>query len=100
MGLTDSLFSGNQLMPHSQILLCVVAGLLVGRTPARSPDLSGENLKGYYRKLKLAFVVIAMLAMTTTTILGIAYLRAVKDMGPNIQRGNPHFWNYGRFSAW
>lgn len=100
MGLTDSLFSGNPIMPHSQILLCVVAGWLVGRTPTRSPDLSVKNLKGYYRTLKLAFVVIAMLAMVTTTILGIAYLRAVKDMGPNIQRGNPHFWNYGRFNAW
>lgn len=100
MGLTDSLFSGNPIMPHSQIMLCVVAGWLVGRTPARTPDLSGKNLKGYYRSLKVAFVVIAMLAMMTTTILGSAYLEAVKDMGPNIQRGNPHFWNYGRFNAW
>ncbi len=100
MGLTDSLFSGNQIMPHSQILLCVVAGLLVGRTSARSPDLSIRNLKVYYPALKLAFVVIAMLAMVATTILSTAYLRAVKDMGPNIQRGNPHFWNYGRFNAW
>ncbi len=100
MGLTDSLFSGNQIMPHSQILLCVVAGLVVGRTSARSPDLSIRNLKVYYPALKLAFVVIAMLAMVATTILSTAYLRAVKDMGPNIQRGNPHFWNYGRFNAW
>lgn len=100
MGLTDSLFSGNQIMPHSQILLCVVAGLLVGRTSARSPDLSIRNLKVYYPALKLAFVVIAMLAILATTILSTAYLRAVKDMGPNIQRGNPHFWNYGRFNAW
>ena len=100
MGLTDSLFSGNQIMPHSQILLCVVAGLLVGRTSARSPDLNIRSLKVYYPALKLAFVVIAMLAILATTILSTAYLRAVKDMGPNIQRGNPHFWNYGRFNAW
>lgn len=100
MGLTDSLFSGNQIMPHSQILLCVVAGLLVGRTSARSPDLSIRSLKVYYPALKLAFVVIAMLAILATTILSTAYLRAVKDMGPNIQRGNPHFWNYGRFNSW
>jgi O-antigen ligase len=100
MGLTDSLFSGNQIMPHSQILLCVVAGLLVGRTPVRSPDLSVRSRKAYYPTLKLGFVVIAVLAMLTTTILGTAYLRAVKDMGPYIQRGNPHFWNYGRFNAW
>ena len=100
MGLTDSLFSGNQIMPHSQILLCVVAGLLVGRISARSPDLSIRSLKVYYPTLKLAFVVIAMLAILATTILSTAYLRAVKDMGPNIQRGNPHFWNYGRFNAW
>ena len=100
MGLTDSLFSGNQIMPHSQILLCVVAGLLVGRISARSPDLSIRSLKVYYPTLKLAFVVIAMLAILATTILSTAYLRAVKDMGPNIQRGNPHFWNYGRFNSW
>ncbi len=100
MGLTDSLFSGNQIMPHSQILLCVVAGLLVGRTSARSPDLSIRSLKVYYPALKLTFVVIAMLAILATTILSTAYLRVVKDMGPNIQRGNPHFWNYGRFNSW
>ena len=100
MGLTDSLFSGNPIMPHSQILICVVAGLLVGRNSARSPELGRENPKSYYRTLSVTFVVIAMLAMLTTTILGHTYLRAVKHMGPNIQKGNPHFWHYGRFSAW
>ena len=100
MGLTDSLFSGNQIMPHSQILLCVVAGLLVGRNSASSPDVSLMRLSGHYPMLKLAFVVIAMLAVVTTTMLGTAYLRTVKDVGPNVLRGNPHFWNYGRFNAW
>ncbi len=100
MGLTDSLFSGNQIMPHSQILLCVVAAMLVGRMPVHSPELFARNPRSDYRSLKLAFIGIAMLAILTTTILGMAYLRAVKDMGPNVQKGNPHFWNYGRFSAW
>ena len=87
-------------MPHSQILLCVVAGLLVGRNSASSPDVSLMRLSGHYPMLKLAFVVIAMLAVVTTTMLGTAYLRTVKDVGPNVLRGNPHFWNYGRFNAW
>lgn len=100
MGLTDSLFSGNQIMPHSQILLCVLAGLLVGRNATHSPDVSLKRQNGSYPMLKLTFVVIALLALVTTTILGTAYLRTVKDVGPNVLRGNPHFWNYGRFNAW
>ena len=100
MGLTDSLFSGNPIMPHSQILLCVVAGWLVGRAPVRGPDSQGANLKAGHRTLRLTFVAIAMLSMATTTVVGVAYLRAAKDIGPYVQKGNPHFWHYGRFSAW
>jgi hypothetical protein len=98
MGLVDSLFSGNLVMPHSQILLCVIAGWLVGRTQTTVPG--GEPDAGGRRWQKLALVGVAMLAVCTTTILAIEYVDVVKPMPGNLQPRHPHFWQYGRFADW
>ncbi|MGQ0578691.1 MAG: O-antigen ligase family protein [Betaproteobacteria bacterium] len=97
-GLTDSLFSGNLIMPHSQILLCVISGWLVGRTQVTAP---GKKLDaGGRRAEKLALVGVAMLALCTTTILAIEYVNVVQPMPGNLQLRHPHFWQYGRFADW
>jgi len=97
-GLTDSLFSGNLIMPHSQILLCVISGWLVGRTRATAP---GDEIDaGGRRSERLALVGVAMLAMCTTTILAIEYVDVVQPMPGNLQLRHPHFWQYGRFADW
>lgn len=100
MGLTDAQFSGNLIMPHAQILFCVTAGWLVGRISARRPLLKSENSRSRHGSISLAFALLAILAGITTATIGTQYLSAVKDMRPGVQKGNPHFWNYGRFSAW
>jgi O-antigen ligase len=97
MGLTDSLFSGNLIMPHSQILLYVIAGWLVGRTQATGPVYQGD---GGWRSEKLVLVGVAMLAMCTTTILAFEYVDVVNPMPGNLQLRHPHFWQYGRFADW
>ena len=98
MGLVDSLFSGNLIMPHSQILLCVIAGWLVGRTQATAAQ--NESSPGGWRSEKLALVGIGMLAMCTTAILAFEYVDVVKSMPGNLQLRHPHFWQYGRFVDW
>lgn len=98
MGLVDSLFSGNLIMPHSQILLCVIAGWLLGRTQATAPG--EERDAGGRRSQKLALAGVAMLAMSTTVILAFEYLDVVQPMPGNLQPRNPHFWQYGRFADW
>ncbi len=98
MGLVDSLFSGNLIMPHSQILLCVIAGWLVGRTQATAP--ADERDAGGRRSEKLALVGAAMLAMCTTVVLAFEYVDVVKPMPGNLQPRHPHFWQYGRFADW
>jgi CDP-diglyceride synthetase len=98
MGLVDSLFSGNLIMPHSQILLCVIAGWLLGRTQATAPG--GERDAGGRRAQKLALAGVAMLAMSTTAVLAFEYLDVVQTMPGNLQPRNPHFWQYGRFADW
>ena len=98
MGLTDSLFSGNLIMPHSQILLCVIAAGLVGRTRATAP--AGERGAGGRRSEKLVLVGVAMLATCTTAILAFEYVDVVKPMPGNLQPRHPHFWQYGRFADW
>lgn len=98
MGLTDSLFSGNLIMPHSQFLLCVIAGWLVGRTQATAPG--DERDAGGRRSEKLVLVGVAMLAMCTTAILAFEYVDVVQPMPGNLQLRYPHFWQYGRFADW
>jgi len=97
MGLTDSMFSGNLIMPHSQILLCVIAGWLVGRTQATAP---GGERDASRRSEKLVLVGVAMLAMCTTVVLAFEYVDVVKPMPGNLQPRHPHFWQYGRFADW
>ena len=98
MGLVDSLFSGNLIMPHSQILLCVIAGWLVGRTQPIGPEDARST--GGRRAEKLALVGVAMLAMCTTAILAFEYVDVLKSMPGNLQLRHPHFWQYGRFVDW
>ncbi len=98
MGLVDSLFSGNLIMPHSQFLLCVIAGWLVGRTQATAP--ADERDAGGRRSEKLALVGAAMLAMCTTVVLAFEYVDVVQPMPGNLQPRHPHFWQYGRFADW
>lgn len=97
MGLVDSLFSGNLTMPHSQILLCVIAGWLVGRTQATGPATERD---GGRRAEKLVLVGVVVLAMCTTAILAFEYVDVVKPMPGNLQPRHPHFWQYGRFADW
>ena len=98
MGLTDSLFSGNLIMPHSQMLFGVMAGWIIGRT-VRAP--SGLYVKASgFKTLRFTIVSIAILAVAITTLLGLEYLPLARDIPVWLPTWNPHFWQYGRFSAW
>jgi O-antigen ligase len=98
MGLTDSLFSGNIIMPHSQFLLFLIAGFLVGRSQHEPVSIGDRNRSWRLARLTLAWV--AMLAMCTTAILAFEYVNVVKPMPGNLQPRYPHFWQYGRFADW
>jgi O-antigen ligase len=98
MGLTDSLFSGNLIMPHSQMLFGVLAGWIIGRT-VRAPSGLYEKGSGF-KRLRITIVSIAILAVAITTVLGLEYLPLARDIPVWLLTWNPHFWQYGRFSAW
>jgi O-antigen ligase len=98
MGLADSLFSGNLIMPHSQMLFAVLAGWIIGRT-VRAPSGLYQNASGF-KRLRFTIVSIAILAVAITTILGLEYLPLARDIPVWLLTWNPHFWQYGRFSAW
>ena len=98
MGLVDSIFSGNLVMPHSQVLLCVIAGWLVGRAnPAI--DRPVDSLPRQ-QILRTGLVCVAMLAVLTTIILTVEYLNVIQDMPYPPALRIPSFWQYGRFTAW
>ncbi|HWH49229.1 MAG TPA: O-antigen ligase family protein [Burkholderiales bacterium] len=98
MGLTDSMFSGNLIMSHSQILLFVIAGWLVGQSQ-KKPEVMNERNSGW-RLAGLTLGGVAMLAMCTTAILAFEYVDVVNTMPGNLQPRYPHFWQYGRFAGW
>ena len=98
MGLTDSLVSGNLIMPHSQMLFGVLAGWILGRA-VRAPSGFYEKAAGF-KRLRFALVSIAILAVAITTVLGLEYLPLARDIPIWMPTWNPHFWQYGRFSAW
>jgi len=97
MGLTDSLFSGNLIMPHSQMLFAVLTGWILGRT-VRAP--SGLYKASGFKTLRFAIVSMAVLAVAVTSILGLEYFPLAREIPPWLVTWNPHFWQYGRFSAW
>jgi hypothetical protein len=98
MGLVDSIFSGNLVMPHSQVLLCVIAGWLVGRAdPAINRPVYSLPRQ---QILRTGLVGVAILAALTTTVLTIEYLDVIRDMPYPPALRIPNFWQYGRFTAW
>lgn len=97
-GLTDSLFSGNLIMPHSQVLFFVTAGWIIGRSwtverPFKALDVSA-------RTTRFSIVGIGLAATAITTILAVEYLPLARELPVWLPRWNPHFWQYGRFSNW
>jgi len=97
-GLTDSLFSGNLIMPQSQVLCCVLAGWIAGRSlPARHAWYTAGHV---YRAQRLAIVSAGLFAVAITTILALDYLPLARELPVWLPRWNPHFWQYGRFSNW
>jgi O-antigen ligase len=98
MGLVDALFSGNLIMPHSQVLLCVVAGWLVGKAGAAP---TGSYLApARSRELTLALSGISIIAALITAVLAIEYVSLIRNMPYPPALRIPSFWQYGRFSAW
>ena len=97
MGLVDSLFSGNLVMPHSQVLFCVLAGWIVGRSDTGvRPAVSAIAA----RLRRTGLVGLGILAVLTTTLLAIEYLDVIKDMPYPFEQRAPSFWQYGRFAEW
>jgi hypothetical protein len=94
MGVTDALFSGNLIMPHSQVALCVIAGWLLGRTAgAATPALPVPWVR-------TGLAGVAILAALVTAILMAEYLDVIREMPYPPQLRVPSFWQYGRFTAW
>jgi len=98
MGVTDALFSGNLIMPQSQVLFFVLAGWIVGRGFLVSrPVYTAGTL---YRSQKLVIVSAGLFAAAITTVLALEYLPLARELPVWLPRWNPHFWQYGRVYNW
>lgn len=97
MGLIDSLFSGNLIMPHSQIAFCVIAGWIVGRAP--TPLMFGSQFKGS-RLWAFGLAGTAILAACVIAVLAFIYVDVVSSESVNFSPRRPHFWQHGLFIDW
>ena len=97
VGLVESLFSGGIIMPHAQMMLCIVAGWLLGRR-LTTGDQSAVSEGG--SQMRLALTLSVVVAALVTTLISFEYWSVVRDMPLSAQRWHPHFWQYGRFSGW
>ena len=98
MGLTDSLFSGNLVMPHGGMFFAILAGWIVGRGVAAPVEVMREAVA--WRATRLAIAGTAILAVAISTILALEYLIVVWQIPASMTGWNPHFWQYGHFAAW
>ncbi len=98
MGLTDAMFSGNLIMPHAQMVFCVLTGWILGRNlgtrvlAVSSADASGKG--------QFLLVAVTLTAVGVTSVLAIEYLPLAREIPYQFERWNPHFWQYGHFSDW
>lgn len=99
MGLGDSLFSGNIVMPHSQILLSLLSGWLLARampssaSPAPQPNVSPAAVR-------MALGCSVLLAWAVTMILSLEYWHVTHTLTSWLPDRPPHFWQYGRLDSW
>jgi len=97
-GLVDALFSGNLIMPHSQIAFCVISGWLLGRNS--QSNYSGNGNSTFLRIEKVVVVTVIVFSAFLVAILSNEYLSILRQMPGWLPERYPHFWQYGRFSGW
>lgn len=98
-GLCDSLFSGNIIMPHSQMMLFMIGGWLIGRNQAT--DLVSIELQTLQGKGRTLALVAAVLAAITIQLNGVqsyySYMERTQFSVP--EYAHPRFWNDGHWPA-
>jgi len=98
-GLCDSLFSGNIIMPHSQMLLFIIGGWLIGRNQAT--DLISIELQPLQSKGRTLVLVAVVLAAITIQLNGVqsyySYMKRAQFSVP--EYAHPRFWNDGHWPA-
>jgi len=98
-GLCDSLLSGNIIMPHSQMMLFMIGGWLIGRNQATdliSVELQPLQSKG--RTLVLVAVVLAAITIQLNDVQSYySYMKRTQFSVP--EYAHPRFWNDGHWPA-
>ena len=97
-GLVDALFSGNLIMPHAQIALCVISGWLLGRERQLSYDRTGNTM--FLRVEKIVVICAVVISAILVAKLSAEYLNVLRAMPGWLPERYPHFWQYGRFTGW
>ncbi|MDD2802334.1 MAG: O-antigen ligase family protein [Methylococcales bacterium] len=96
-GLCDSLLSGNIIMPHSQMMLFMIGGWLIGRNQAT--DLISIELQPLQSKGRTLVLVVVVLAAITIQLNGVqsyySYMKRTQFSAP--EYAHPRFWNDGHW---
>jgi len=98
-GLCDSLLSGNIIMPHSQMMLFMIGGWLIGRNQAT--DLISIELQPLQSRGRTLLLVAVVLTAITIQLNGVqsyySYMKRTQFSVP--EYAHPRFWNDGHWPA-
>jgi O-antigen ligase len=94
-GLSDSLLSGNIIMPHSQMMLFMIGGWLIGRN--QSLFLTNSNLPTANKHWQNLMLIAVVLSLTTIQVNGVqSYYNYMKNRQFSVQEySHPRFWSDG-----
>lgn len=96
-GLCDSLLSGNIIMPHSQMMLFMIGGWLIGRNQTMAAITTGvDSSQANWKSLVLVAVVSALLIIQLNGIQ--SYYAFMKQSNFSVpEYAHPRFWNNGHW---
>ncbi|MGI9046755.1 MAG: O-antigen ligase family protein [Burkholderiales bacterium] len=96
-GLTDSLLTGNNLMPHSQFTLYVVAGWLIGRNVRIQATMTEVQLEALSPRILM--VALTAIALVTIVCYSGLYLQKLKSDTTVVlgEIAHPRFWQNGHW---
>lgn len=96
-GLCDSLLSGNIIMPHSQMMLFMIGGWLIGRNQTMAAITTGvDSSQANWKSLILVAVVSALIIIQLNGIQN--YYAFMKQSNFSVpEYAHPRFWNNGHW---
>jgi putative inorganic carbon (HCO3(-)) transporter len=97
MGLSDAMFSGNTLMPHSQMALCVIVGWLLGRNRVLDGNVEATRTSNTLNWRKWVLLLTSVLSLVVLGAGSVDYFSHTQDGATSDEILHPRMWQNGHW---